>query len=128
MEIVRLILDRGNPEYEKMPQDEEDKDELERSEWWKTKKWAIRTLYRMFERYGSPGGVTKEYKDFATWYLNTFSGGALQVVFKIMDSYRKGDFVSDKVLRDGLLYLKVCALLELEVANIMIMVVWNVFL
>lgn len=106
MEIVRLVLDRTNPEFEVKPTDEDDKVELEMNEWWKTKKWAMRILYRMFERYGSPGGVTKEYKSFSTWYLNTFSGGALQVVFKIMDSYRNGSFVADKVMRDGLLYLK----------------------
>ena len=107
MEIVRVILDRTNPELEKRPADDDDKEELETNEWWKTKKWAIRILYRMFERYGSPGGVTKEYRDFSMWYLTTFSGGALGVVFKIMDSYRKGNFVSDKVMRDGLLYFKV---------------------
>ncbi len=27
--------------------------------------------------YGSPGSVTKEYKDFAEWYLKTFSHGIL---------------------------------------------------
>jgi len=107
MEIVRLVLERRNPEYDKHVEDEDDKEEMEQTEWWKTKKWAIKILLRMFERYGSPGGVTKEYKSFANWYLNTFSSGALQVIFSIMDSFRKGDFVSKKVLRDGLLYLKV---------------------
>lgn len=92
---------------EKKPVDDEDREELESNEWWKTKKWAMRILYRMFERYGSPGGVTKEYKDFATYYLSNFSEGAIQVVFKIMETYRRGNFVAEKVMRDGILYLKV---------------------
>ena len=54
-------------------------DEEERPQliWWKRKKWALHTLTRLFERYGSPGSVTKEYKEFADWYLKTFSGGIL---------------------------------------------------
>jgi len=107
MEVVRQVLDRNNPEFEKKPKDEDDVEELEQNEWWKTKKWSMRILYRMFERYGSPGGVTKEYRDFALYYLNNYSQGALQVVFKIMEAYRRGDFVGEKVLRDGILYLKV---------------------
>lgn len=106
MEVVRQVLDRSNPELEKKPEDEDEKDELEKNEWWKTKKWAMRILYRMFERYGSPGGVTKDYKDFAQYYLNTYSQGALDVVFKIMDAYRKGNFVAEKVMRDAILYLR----------------------
>lgn len=105
--IIVAILGRRNPEYHRHVEDEDEADELEQTEWWKTKKWAMRILLRMFERYGSPGGVTKEYKAFAQWYLNTFSARALEAIFTIMDSYRKGDFVSKKVLRDGLLYLKV---------------------
>jgi hypothetical protein len=101
-----LFLNRANPEFEKKPADEEDRDELGNNEWWKTKKWAMRILYRMFDRYGSPGGVTKEYKEFAQYYLNNYSEGALQVVFKLMELYRSGAFVAEKVMRDGILYLK----------------------
>ena len=107
MQIVQVVLDRNNPEFEALPADEDDRDELQQNEWWKTKKWAMRILYRIFERYGSPGGVTKEYAEFSTWYLNTYSAGALQVVFKILDCYRQRKFVAEKVMRDGLLYLKV---------------------
>lgn len=102
-----FLLIRESVEFEKKPEDEEDKDDLEGSEWWKTKKWAMRILYRMFERYGSPGSVTKEYKDFAQYYLNNYSEGAIQVVFKIMNAYRSGRYVGEKVMRDGILYLKV---------------------
>ena len=76
--------------------DEEERPQLI---WWKRKKWALHTLTRwgnhshlatwsprhlvtspprhlvtcllsrLFERYGSPGSVTKEYKEFAEWFL-----------------------------------------------------------
>lgn len=49
-----------------------DEDERPDLPWWKCKKWALHILYRMFERYGSPGHVTKEYNDFSEWYLQTF--------------------------------------------------------
>jgi len=107
MEIVRQVLDGSNPEFEKKPEDPDDVQELQQNEWWKTKKWSIRILYRMFERYGTPGSVMKEYKQFAEFFLKTFSEGALQIVFKIMESFRRGDFVAEKVMRDALLYLKV---------------------
>jgi hypothetical protein len=28
----------------------------------------------VYVRYGSPGNVMKDYKDFAEWFLRTFSG------------------------------------------------------
>jgi spore maturation protein CgeB len=40
---------------------------------WKEKKWALHILTRIFERYGSPGNVASEYKDFSEWFLKTFS-------------------------------------------------------
>lgn len=51
--------------------EEEDRPELP---WWKVKKWATHILARVFERYGSPGNVTKDYTAFSEWYLKTFSG------------------------------------------------------
>ncbi|PSN35756.1 Importin-7 [Blattella germanica] len=81
MEIVRAVADRPVPEQTNA-MDEEDRIDLP---WWKCKKWALHILHRMFERYGSPGNVTKEYKEFAEWYLKTFSAGILEVLLKILD-------------------------------------------
>lgn len=103
MEVCRLILDRPtNPQR----LDENPDDNMELPEW-KVKKWSTHIMSRMFERYGSPGNVvSKEYEEFAKWYLETFSSGILQVQFKILDEYRKKNFVSSRVLTDILNYMK----------------------
>jgi hypothetical protein len=103
MEVCRLILDRPtNPQK----LDENPDDNMELPEW-KVKKWSTHIMSRMFERYGSPGNVvSKEYEEFAKWYLETFSSGILQVQFKILDEYRKKNFVSSRVLTDILNYMK----------------------
>lgn len=61
-------------------------------------------LYLLF-RYGSPGNVTKEYKDFAEWFLKTFSAGILEVLLKILDQYRNKVYVSPRVLQQTLNYI-----------------------
>ncbi|XP_034232484.1 importin-7 isoform X4 [Thrips palmi] len=101
MEIVRQVTDRPVPEATNQV-DEEDRVDLP---WWKCKKWALHILYRMFERYGSPGNVTKEYKEFADWFLKTFSAGILEVLLKILDQYRNKVYVSPRVLQQTLNYI-----------------------
>lgn len=101
MEVVRAIADRPVPEQTNTV-DEEDRMDLP---WWKCKKWALHILQRTFERYGSPGNVTKDYKDFAEWYLKTFSGGILEVLLKILDQYRRKNYVSPRVLQQTLNYI-----------------------
>ncbi|XP_063236920.1 importin-7 [Bacillus rossius redtenbacheri] len=101
MEIARIVADRPVPEQTNAV-DEEDRMFLP---WWKCKKWALHILYRMFERYGSPGNVTKEYKEFSEWYLKTFSAGILEVLLKILDLYRKKIYVSPRVLQQTINYI-----------------------
>ncbi|XP_067012437.2 importin-7 [Anabrus simplex] len=101
MEIVRAVADRPVPEQTNAV-DEEDRVDLP---WWKCKKWALHILHRMFERYGSPGSVTKEYKEFAEWYLKTFSAGILEVLLRILDQYRRKIYVSPRVLQQTLNYI-----------------------
>uniref|UniRef100_A0A8C9TCB4 Importin 8 n=1 Tax=Scleropages formosus TaxID=113540 RepID=A0A8C9TCB4_SCLFO len=60
MEILRTVMDRDIPP-ETLEVDEDDRPELV---WWKCKKWALHIITRLFERYGSPGNVTKEYSEF----------------------------------------------------------------
>lgn len=76
MELVRAIADRPVPE-QTLSVDEEERPELP---WWKCRKWAMHILVRIFERYGSPGNVSKEYKEFAGWFIKTFSAGILEVL------------------------------------------------
>ncbi|KAL7049000.1 hypothetical protein ACKWTF_003564 [Chironomus riparius] len=103
MEVCRQILDRPTNAQRL---DENPDDNLELPEW-KVKKWAAHIVARMFERYGSPGNVvSKEYEEFSKWYLETFSTGILQVQFKVLDEYRKKQWVSPRVLTDILNYMK----------------------
>lgn len=101
MELIRQIVDRPVPEQTNQI-DEDDRPELA---WWKVKKWAVHILARTFERYGSPGNVTKDYNQFAEWYLKAFSGGILQVLFRVLDQYRQKMYVAPRILQQALNYL-----------------------
>uniref|UniRef100_A0A1A9X0H0 Importin N-terminal domain-containing protein n=1 Tax=Glossina brevipalpis TaxID=37001 RepID=A0A1A9X0H0_9MUSC len=102
MEICRQVADRTLPDCSHL-----DDDEKPEFPWWKTKKWALHIMLRMFERYGSPRSVVSEkYEKFADWYLPTFTQGVLEVMLKILDQYRNRIYVSPRVLSDVLAYLK----------------------
>ncbi|KAG2463096.1 IPO7 protein, partial [Polypterus senegalus] len=85
MDILKTVVDRDVP-AETLQVDEDDRPELP---WWKCKKWALHILARLFERYGSPGNVSKEYTEFAEMFLKGFAVSAQQgiiqdVVFPLM--------------------------------------------
>lgn len=101
MELIRQIVDRDVPDQT----NQIDEDERPNLAWWKVKKWAVHILSRTFERYGSPGNVTKEYNQFAEWYLKGFSAGVIQVLFKVLDQYRQKAYVAPRVLQQALNYL-----------------------
>ncbi|XP_032077569.1 importin-8 [Thamnophis elegans] len=101
MEIFRTVIDRSVPP-ETLQVDEDDRPELV---WWKCKKWAFRIVARLFERYGSPGNVTKEYFEFSEFFLKTYAAGIQQVLLKILDQYRQKDYVAPHVLQETLNYL-----------------------
>uniref|UniRef100_A0AAX7SN78 Importin N-terminal domain-containing protein n=1 Tax=Astatotilapia calliptera TaxID=8154 RepID=A0AAX7SN78_ASTCA len=101
MEILRAIMDRDIP-AETLEVDEDDRPELA---WWKCKKWALRIITRLFERYGSPGNVTKEYYEFADFFLKTYAVGIQQVLLKVVDQYRQKQYVTPQVLQQCLNYL-----------------------
>ena len=102
MEICRQVAERPAPDCSHL--EDEEKPEFA---WWKTKKWALHIMVRMFERYGSPRNVISEkYQKFAEWYLPTFTSGVLNVLLKILDQYRNRVYISPRVLTDILAYLK----------------------
>ncbi|XP_057179686.1 importin-8 isoform X2 [Triplophysa rosa] len=101
MEILRSVVDRGIP-AETLEVDEDDRPELI---WWKCKKWALHILTRTFERYGSPGNVTKEYFEFADFFLKTYAVGIQQVLLKVIDQHRQKQYVSPRVLQQTLSYM-----------------------
>lgn len=103
MDVIRQIADRDvRPESNNPNLDDDERAELP---CWKCKKWALHILYRIFERYGSPGNVSKEYKKFAEWYLRTFSGGILEVLLKILDQYRRKIYVAPRVIQQSINYI-----------------------
>ncbi|XP_072510513.1 importin-8 isoform X2 [Notamacropus eugenii] len=101
MEIFRTIIDRIVPP-ETLQIDEDDRPELV---WWKCKKWALHIVSRLFERYGSPGNVTKEYFEFSEFFLKTYAVGIQQVLLKILNQYRQKEYVAPRVLQQTLNYL-----------------------
>ncbi|XP_069037868.1 importin-7 isoform X3 [Lepisosteus oculatus] len=78
MEILKTVVDRDVP-AETLQVDEDDRPELP---WWKCKKWALHILARLFERYGSPGNISKEYTEFAELFLKGYAVSAQQVLLK----------------------------------------------
>ncbi|KAM7292825.1 importin-7 [Ixodes scapularis] len=102
MELFRLVLDRPVPDVA----NQVDEDERPDLPWWKCKKWAFHIITRMFERYGSPGSVTKEYGEFADFFLKAYSEGMLQVVLKVLDQHRQKVYISPRVLQHALNYLR----------------------
>ncbi|KAF4022680.1 hypothetical protein G4228_014804 [Cervus hanglu yarkandensis] len=101
MEIFRTIIDRTVPP-ETLQIEEDDRPELV---WWKCKKWALHIVARLFERYGSPGNVTKEYFEFSEFFLKTYAVGIQQVLLKILDQYRQKEYVAPRVLQQAFNYL-----------------------
>lgn len=101
MEAFRAIMDRDVP-ADTLEVDEDDRPELA---WWKCKKWAMRIISRLFERYGSPGNVTKDYFEFADFFLKTYAVGLQQVLLKVVDQHRQKQYVTPRVLQQCLLYL-----------------------
>ena len=101
MEVFRQVLDRP------VPNEVNNVDIEERYElcWYKTKKWAIHILVRIFDRYGSPKTVQKDYKTFASWYIKTFSLGIIQVILKMLDQYSKNVYLPPRVLQQSINYL-----------------------
>lgn len=55
----------------------EDEEERERSEWWKTKKWAYNILGRLFHRFGNPSqlptAMKEDYEAFANHFVTNFA-------------------------------------------------------
>lgn len=101
MDVCQQVAARAVPPAALQP----DEDERPDLPWWKCKKWALHILYRMFERYGSPGNVIKEYNEFAEWYLQNFSTKILEVLLRLLDAYRAGNWLPPRVLQQSLNYI-----------------------
>lgn len=107
MTLIIEIAKRDVPETVQKDVDPEERPDLI---WWKCKKWSLHLMARIFERYGSPNNVNKEYKSFAEWYINTFSFHVIQTIIKILELYALGQYVSPRVLQQALNYLNTAVL------------------
>ncbi|GCB73913.1 hypothetical protein scyTo_0002995 [Scyliorhinus torazame] len=101
MEILKTVVDRDVPP-ETLQVDEDDRPELP---WWKCKKWALHILARLFERYGSPGNVSKEYNEFADVFLKGYAVNIQQVLLKVLYQYKEKQYVAPRVLQQTLNYI-----------------------
>ncbi|KAG8996957.1 hypothetical protein FRB90_012609 [Tulasnella sp. 427] len=80
-----------------------DKSDWEKHAWWKSKKWAYRTLNRLFERYGNPTHIPKpmkkQYGDFAKNFVSTFAPEIFGVYLKQIELFIENQvWMSDKCL------------------------------
>lgn len=100
--VCNLILTRPVPDHV----EQIDKDERAELSWWKVKKWAIRILNRIFDRYGTPSSAGKEYAEFANFFLKGYSTNILTSILKILEQYRNGVYVSPRVLQLAIIYIE----------------------
>lgn len=103
MQIVCTVIDRPLPEQCLKP--DLDKDDLPEQPAWKCKKWATHIVCRIFDRFGQPGNVHKEYKEFADWYIKTFSEGILGALLKTISLVMTNQYVAPRVVQQSLNYL-----------------------
>ena len=101
MEALKQVVERDIPT--RVDQVEEDDKPEEPA--WKCKKWALHLLARVFERYGSPGSVSKQFKPFSDWYIKTFSMGIITALLKILEQYGNNKYVAPRVLQQTLNYI-----------------------
>uniref|UniRef100_A0A8D1Z4N8 Importin 7 n=2 Tax=Sus scrofa TaxID=9823 RepID=A0A8D1Z4N8_PIG len=101
IEILKTVVNRDVPN-ETLQVEEDDRPELP---WWKCKKWALHILARLFERYGSPGNVSKEYNEFAEVFLKAFAVGVQQVLLKVLYQYKEKQYMAPRVLQQTLNYI-----------------------
>ncbi|CAD5229107.1 unnamed protein product [Bursaphelenchus okinawaensis] len=92
-----------------IPAEVEQVDVEERDEtiWWKCKKWALKIIERVFERYGSKGHVEAAYKTFAEYYTANYLSPVVTSVLKVLERYIKKEYVSSRVM-----YLSICHIAE----------------
>ncbi|KAL5234872.1 hypothetical protein ACI65C_002282 [Semiaphis heraclei] len=104
MELLSIIT--CNPVPEEVSRLEHS--EINQLPWWKIKKWALHSMYRIFERYGSPGSVSQEYQQFAVFYVKTFSTGVIEIILRILDQYRNKVYIPPRVVQMCMHYLNQC--------------------
>lgn len=88
---------------EGMPTD--DKTELKHWPWWKTKKWALHVVNRMFTRYGNLKACRVEDKPLAIMYRDNYANHFLGVYIDLMSKLASGAVIPDRVVNLALQHL-----------------------
>lgn len=102
IEVCNVILTRQVPDHV----EQIDREERQELSWWKVKKWSIRILNRIFDRYGTPSNAGKEYAEFATFFLKGYATSILTSILKVLETYRNGQYVSPRVLQQAIIYIE----------------------
>ncbi|TKR80209.1 hypothetical protein L596_014319 [Steinernema carpocapsae] len=101
VEVFRRIIERP------IPEEVDQLDDAEKTEtvWWKRKKWALKILNKIFDKYGSPGQVEPMYAQFAETYLEHHAIPTVHTVLTLLHEKTTGKFVSEQVIYHALTYL-----------------------
>uniref|UniRef100_A0A1I8BG76 Importin N-terminal domain-containing protein n=1 Tax=Meloidogyne hapla TaxID=6305 RepID=A0A1I8BG76_MELHA len=99
--FIDIILRPTPIECESVPEDER-----EGTIWWKCKKWAMKIVQRVFERYGNKGNVDKAYLSFAEEYSRSYLLPIIEsLMANVLNDYINGKYISEHVLYLVLVHL-----------------------
>jgi len=101
IELLIRIIDRPIPEaVNEFPEDE-------RSEQypWKCKKWAMKIIQKLFDRYGAKGQVEKTYSEYAQYYFDHYAIRVIQSLMRILQDFHQHLYVPDRYLYFALTHL-----------------------
>jgi hypothetical protein len=101
MQIFLTVIERPVPQVAL----EADEDVRSKLPWWKCKRYAMQIVSRIFERYGTPGTVTKEYRKFADYYVKNFSVPVMQRILQLLEHHRCGQWLSPRVIHQAFSYI-----------------------
>ncbi|KAI6227069.1 D-Importin 7/RanBP7 [Aphelenchoides besseyi] len=73
-------------------------DDPEDSIYWKCKKWALKIITRVFERYGSKGHVDGTYKEFSESYTKNLLEPVILDILEVLNQRANGVYVTPRVL------------------------------
>ena len=75
-----------------------DKTELKHWPWWKTKKWALHVVNRVFNRYGNPKACKPGHKGLAMTYSTKYASVFLGVYTELLGSLAAGEVMPDRIV------------------------------
>jgi hypothetical protein len=90
-----------------IPPNVAERDEEDQSETfsWKCKKWAMKIITKIFDRYGAKGQVEKTYLPYADYYFEHFALPVVNCVLHILKDYSSKKFVTERYVFFALSHL-----------------------